>query len=90
MEGITETVKLKTSMVKSSLCDYSNADIRVKGAITIPNSGTAAGPYIRNKQVLFKNYAAFTDCISEITNTQVDNTKDIDVVIPMYNLIESK
>ena len=37
---------------------------------------------------MFKNYAPFTNCISKINNTQVDNAKDIDIVMPMYNLIE--
>ena len=41
-----------------------------------------------NKQVVFKNCTSFTDCLSEINNTDIDNTKDIDVVIPMYNSIE--
>ena len=36
----------------------------------------------------FKNCAPFTNCVSEINNTQVDNAKDIDIVMPMYNLIE--
>ena len=48
-------------------------------------SSTAAGR--NNKQVTFKNCAPFTDCISEINNTQVDNAKDLDVVMSMYNLI---
>ena len=38
--------------------------------------------------MIFKNCAPFTDCISEINNTQIDNAKDIDLVMPMYNLIE--
>ena len=41
-----------------------------------------------NKKVVFKSYAPFTDCISEIKNTQVDNAKDIDVVMSMYFLIK--
>ena len=41
-----------------------------------------------NKKVIFKNCAPFTNCISEINNTRVDNAKDIDTVMPMYNLIE--
>ena len=41
-----------------------------------------------SKKVIFKNCTPFTDCISKINNTQVDNAKDIDVVMPMYNLIE--
>ena len=52
VEGTTETVNLKTSMEKLSLCDYSDADIHVKGTITIPNSGTAAAPYNKDKKVL--------------------------------------
>ena len=40
------------------------------------------------KKVIFKNCALFTDCISKINNTQVDNAKDIDIVMPMYNVIE--
>ena len=40
------------------------------------------------KKEVFKNCAPFTNCISEINNTQVDNAKDIDIVMPMYNLIE--
>ena len=41
-----------------------------------------------DKEVVFKNCALFTNCISEINNTQIDNTKYIDVIMPMYNLIE--
>ena len=43
---------------------------------------------IERKKFVFKNCVPFTDCISEISNTQVDNAKDIDVVIPVHNLIE--
>ena len=42
----------------------------------------------RDKGEAFKNCAPFTNCISEINNTQVDNPKDFDIVLPMYNLIE--
>ena len=41
-----------------------------------------------NKKVLFKNFAPYTDCISETNNTQVDNAKDIDVIMPIYILVE--
>ena len=56
--------------------------------ITVPNIGTAAVPNNRNKEVVFKNCAPFADRISEINNTQIDNAKDIDVVMNMYNLRE--
>ena len=76
-------------MLKSSLCDYSDAYIFVKGTISV-NNAAAAGAAVNNtnKKVIFKNCAPFTNCISEINNTQVDNAKDIDIVMSMYNLIE--
>ena len=79
-------------MLKSSLCDYSDAYILVKGTITVNNTAAAAAAAAAanntNKKVIFKNCAPFTNCISETNNTQVDNAKDIDIVMPMYNLIE--
>ena len=78
-------------MLKSSLCDYSDAYILVKGTTTITGAGADAGAREadeRDKGVAFKNCAPFINCISEINNTQVDNAKDIDIVMPMYNLIE--
>ena len=78
-------------MLKSSLCDYSDAYILVKGKITITGAGdnaTARQADERDKGVEFKNYAPFTNCISKINNTQIDNAKDIDIVMQMYNLIE--
>ena len=81
-------IKFKTTMLKSSLCDYSDAYILVKGTITVNNTaGAGAAVNTTNKKVIFKNCAPFTNCISEINNTQVDNAKDIDIVMPMYNLI---
>ena len=78
-------------MLKSSLCDYSDAYILVKGTITINGAGADAAARQadeRDKGVAFKNCAPFTNCLSEINNTQVDNAKDIDFVMPIYNLIE--
>ena len=83
--NVNSQIKFKTTMLKSSLCDYSDAYIFVKGTITANN--TAAANNI-NRKVIFKNCATFTNCISEINNTQVDNAKDIDIVMAMYNLIE--
>ena len=76
-------------MLRSSLCDYSDAYILAKGNISVNNTA-AAGVDANNtgKKVIFKNCAPFTDCISKINNTQVDNAKDIDIVMPMYNLTE--
>ena len=74
-------------MVRSNLCDYSDAYILLKGTITVTNTA-AAGVAVNNtnKKVIFKNYAPFTDCITEINNTQVDDAHNIDEVMPMYNL----
>ena len=74
-------------MLISSLCDYSDAYIVVSGTITVPNTGTAENPNNR-KNIIFKNYAPFTNCISEINDTQIDNAKDIGIVMPMYAFIE--
>ena len=76
-------------MLKSSLCDYSHAYVDVKGTITVNNTPAAdANANNTNKKVIFKNCAPFTNCITEINNTDIDNAKDIDIVMPMYNLIE--
>ena len=83
--NVNSQIKFKTTILKSSLCDYSDAYILVKGTITVKNTVAANNT---NKKVIFKNCAPFTICISEINNTQVDNAKDINIVIPMYNLIE--
>ena len=87
--NVNSLIKFKTTMLKSSLCDYSDAYILVKGTISINNTA-AQGAAANNidKKVIFKNCAPFTNCISEINNMQIDNAKDIDIVMPMYNLIE--
>ena len=82
---INSQIRFKTSMLRSSLCDYSDAYILVKGNVTIAN--TAAGGQEANnadKKVIFKNCAPFTSSIS----TQTDDDQYICVVMPMYNLIE--
>ena len=59
------------------------------GTITVNNTAAAgAAANNANKKVIFKNCAPFTNCISEINNMQVDNAKDTDIVMSMYNLIE--
>ena len=88
---VNSQIKFKTTMLKSSLCDYNDAYILVKGKITITGAADDAAPRQADesdKVVAFKNCAPFTSCISEISNTQIDNAKDIDIVMPMYKLIE--
>ena len=87
--NVNSQIKFKTTMLKSTLCDYNDAYILVKGTISV-NDTAAAGADVNNtnRKVMFKNCAPFTNCISEINNTQIDNAKDTDIVMPMYNLIE--
>ena len=78
-------IKFKTSMLKSSLYDYSDAYILVSRTIMIAGAeieDDARQEYERNKEVI-KICVPFTDSISEINNTQIDNAKDLDVVMPM-------
>ena len=76
-------------MLRSSLCDYSDVYILVKGNVTVNNTAAAgADDNNTNKKVIFKNCAPFTNCISKINNTQIDNAEYIDIVMPMYNLTE--
>ena len=87
--NVNSQIKIKTRMLKSSLCDYSEAYILVKGTITVNNTAAAdADANNTNKKVIFNNCAPFATCISEINNTQVGNAEDLDIVMPMYNLIE--
>ena len=97
-------IRFKTTMLKSSLCDYGDAYMFVKGTIRItgdpgpepnPDAPRPAEQKLaarkadeRNKGVLFKNCAPFTNFKSETYNTEIDNAKDIDIVLPMCNLIE--
>ena len=73
-------------MLRSSFCDYSDAYVFVKGTISIAQVLAPAQPENVGKNVAFKNFTLFTDCISEISNTQIDNAKCVHVI--MYNLIE--
>ena len=76
-------------MLKSSLCDYNVTQIFVEGTKTVPNTaGVGAAINNTNKKIIFKNYATFTNCISGINNTQVDDAQDMDIVMHMYNLIK--
>ena len=84
-------IRFKTIMLKSSLCNCSDTYILVKGKIIITRPGTdiaARQTNKRNEGGIFKNCAPFINSISEINNTEIDNAKDIDTVMPIYNLIE--
>ena len=101
-------IRIKTSMLRSDLCDYSVAYIVVKGTITVnkktftaddfeaPNNttanatatNTANNNAVGEKKLVFKNNAPFINYISKINGVKTDNAEDLDVVMPMYNLLE--
>ena len=69
-------MRFKTSIIRSNLCDYSDSYILAKGTKTVANTVTVGAAVINiNKKVIFKNYAPFTNCITEINNTQVDDAQ---------------
>ena len=76
-------IRIKTSMLRSNLSDFSDAYIAVKGVIAVTNPDNAK----RNKAVAFKNNAPFINCISKINGIEIDNAEDLDIVMPMYNLL---
>ena len=78
----------KTSMLRSDLCDYPDAYIVVKGNIVLTKANGRSTIDIRNRFLAFKNNAPFTNWISKINNLLIDNAEDLDVVMPMYNLLQ--
>ena len=76
----SKQIRFKTSMLKPDLCDFSDAYIIVIG--TIPDNNAY------DEKLAFKNNAMFVSCISKINNTLIDNAEDLDIVMPMYNLLE--
>ena len=72
-------------MLRSGLCDFSDAYIAVKEDVTLEGDNDANK---RNKNLTFKNNASFINCISKINGVQIYNAEDLDVVMPMYNLLE--
>ena len=77
----------KTSMLRSDLCDFSDAYI-VKGTITLTKADGVRFMDIRNRFLAFKNITQFTNCISKINNELIDKAEVLDVVMPMYSLLE--
>ena len=82
--NVNKEIRIKTSMLRSDLCNFSDAYIIVKGTIIVTEPDNVK----RNKAVAFKNNAPFINCISKINGVKIDNAEDLDVVMPMYNLLE--
>ena len=82
-------IRFKKSMLISDLCDYSDTYILVKGKITVSaNAGGNNKRVKKNGPLAFKNNAPFISCISKINGELIENAEDLDIVMPMYNLLE--
>ena len=81
----SKPIRFKTSMLRSDLCDYSHAYVWVKGKITITNPNNNAN---FDRRLTLKNNAPFISCISKINGELVENAEDLDIVMPIYNLLE--
>ena len=81
-----EQIRFKTSMLKSDLCDFNYEYFVFKGNITV--SADERDGDEMNRQVILKNNAPFISCISKINGLLVENAEDLDIVMPMYNLLE--
>ena len=75
------TIKFETKFIKPNLCDYSDSNILVTGHIKV--SDIAA-----NTTVAFKNCATFTRCVTNISDEHAETAENLDIIMPMYNLIE--
>ena len=87
-----KSIRFKTPMLRSNLCDYSDAYILVKGTITVTAPGVNNGANNirdkRNRQLILKNNAPFVSCITRINGELIEDVDDLDVVMSMNNLLE--
>ena len=84
-----KSIRFKTPMLRSDLCDYADAYILVNGTITV--TAAAGANNIRdkkNRKLILKNNAPFVSCITRINGELIEDTDDLDIVMPMYNLLE--
>ena len=81
-------IRFKTSMLRSKLCDFSDAYIVVKGTIILAKDENRDFIDVRSRCLAFKNNALFTNCLSKVNNVLIDSTEDLDFVMPMYNLLQ--
>ena len=84
----SKQIIFKTSMLRSDLCDFTDANIVVKGNNTLTKAANKDFIDVRNTFLVFKNNAPLTNCLSKINKALIDNAEDLDVVIPIYNLLE--
>ena len=85
MYNENKSIRFKTPMLRSDLCDYSDAYILVNGTITVAENHPRDR---QNRPLILKNNAPFISCISKINNELIEDVEDLDMVMPMYNLLE--
>ena len=83
--NVDKEIRIKTSMLRSDLCNFNDAYVAVKGDITLEGDNDANK---RNKNLTSKNNAPFSNCISKINGVKVDNADHLDVVMLMCNLLK--
>ena len=87
-----KSIRFKTPTLRSDLCDYSDAYILVKGTITVTAPGVNNNANSirdkRNRPVILKNNAPFVSCITRINGELIEDADDLDIVMPMYSLLE--
>ena len=87
-----KSIRFKTPMLRSNLCDYSDAYVLVKGTITFTALGANNGANNirdkKNRPLILKNNAPFVSCITRINGGLIEDADDLDIVMPMYNLLE--
>ena len=85
-----KSIRFKTPLLRSNLCDYSDAYILEKGTITVNGAVNGAENKIlrRNRPLILKNNAPFVSCMTKISNEFIEDADDLDIVMPMYNLLE--
>ena len=85
-----KSIRFKTPMLRSNLCDYSDAYILVKGTNTVNGVVNGAENDIvrRNRPLILKNNAPFVSCITRINGELIEDADDSDIVMSMYNLLE--
>ena len=77
----SKQIRFKTSMLRSDLCDFSDAYIVVKGTITLTKDADRGFTDVRNRYLAFENNAPFPSCVSEINNVLINNAEDLDVIM---------
>ena len=85
-----KSIRFKTPMLRSDLCDYADAYILIKGTITVNGviNGVENEIIRRNRKMILKNNAPFVSCVTRINNEFIEDADDLDIVMPMYNLLE--